>query len=112
MALHHDETGDPEICVTRVAQYEARLPHAVLVGSREALTDLSDEPQSILLDLYGPDVQKPGSYASNCLLAPPARRATGTCGFIQLYHMGWDQHGDLPSQIKSQCNDTDLARRP
>ena len=58
------------------------------------LTDLSSEPKSIL-DLYGPDVQKPGSYAANCLLA--RRLAERGVRFIQLYHMGWDQHGDLPS---------------
>ena len=65
---------------------------------------MSNEPKSIL-DLYGPDVQKPGSYAANCLLA--RRLAERGVRFIQLYHMGWDQHGDLPAQIKSQCHDTD-----
>ena len=99
--LHHQETGDPEI-VTRVAQYE--LAYRMQTSVPE-LTDLSSEPKSIL-DLYGPDVQKPGSYASNCLLA--RRLAERGVRFIQLYHMGWDQHSDLPSQIKSQCHDTDL----
>ena len=87
--LHHDETGDPEI-VTRVAQYELGYR---MQASVPELTDLSSEPQSIL-DLYGPDVQKPGSYAANCLLA--RRLAERGVRFIQLYHMGWDQHGDLP----------------
>jgi uncharacterized protein (DUF1501 family) len=70
------------------------------------LTDLSNEPKSIL-DLYGPDVRKPGSYAANCLLA--RRLAERGVRFIQLYHMGWDQHTDLPTQIRSQCHDTDQA---
>jgi arylsulfatase A-like enzyme len=70
------------------------------------LTDLSSEPQSII-DMYGPDVHKPGSYAANCLLA--RRLAERGVRFIQLYHMGWDQHGDLPNQIRSQCRDTDQA---
>ena len=87
--LHHDETGDPEI-VTRVAQYELGYR---MQASVPELTDLSSEPKSIL-DLYGPDVQKPGSYAANCLLA--RRLAERGVRFIQLYHMGWDQHGDLP----------------
>jgi hypothetical protein len=100
--LHHAETGDPEI-VTRVAQYELGYR---MQASVPELTDLSSEPQSVL-ELYGPDVHKPASYAANCLLA--RRLAERGVRFIQLYHMGWDQHGDLPSQIKSQCRDTDQA---
>ncbi len=87
--LHHAETGDPEI-LTRVAQYELAYR---MQASVPELTDLSSEPQSVL-DLYGPDVQKPGSYAANCLLA--RRLAERGVRFIQLYHMGWDQHNDLP----------------
>jgi arylsulfatase A-like enzyme len=68
------------------------------------LTDLSREPKSVL-DLYGPDVQKPGGYAANCLLA--RRLAERGVRFIQLYHMGWDHHSDLPRQIRKQCRDTD-----
>jgi hypothetical protein len=98
--LHHTETGDPEI-VTRVAQYELGYR---MQASVPELTDLSREPQSIL-DLYGPDVHKPGSYAGNCLLA--RRLAERGVRFIQLYHMGWDHHTDLPSQLRSQCHDTD-----
>jgi Protein of unknown function (DUF1501) len=98
--LHHAETGDPEI-VTRVAQYELGYR---MQASVPELTNLSNEPKSIL-DLYGPDVQKPGSYAANCLLA--RRLAERGVRFIQLYHMGWDQHSDLPNQIRSQCHDTD-----
>jgi hypothetical protein len=100
--LHHAETGDPEI-LTRVSQYELayRMQQSV-----PELTDLSREPHSVL-EMYGPDVQKPGSYAANCLLA--RRLAERGVRFIQLYHMGWDQHGDLPNQIRSQCRDTDQA---
>jgi hypothetical protein len=100
--LHHAETNDPEI-VTRIAQYELGYR---MQASVPELTDLSNEPKSIL-DLYGPDVQKPGSYAANCLLA--RRLAERGVRFIQLYHMGWDQHSDLPAQIRSQCHDTDQA---
>jgi hypothetical protein len=100
--IHHTETGDPEI-VTRVAQYELAYR---MQASVPELTDVSGEPRSIL-ELYGPDVQKPGSYAGNCLLA--RRLAERGVRFIQLYHMGWDQHTDLPGQIKSQCRDTDQA---
>jgi hypothetical protein len=98
--LHHAETGDPEI-LTRVSQYELayRMQESV-----PELTDLSREPRSVL-NMYGPDVEKPGSYAANCLLA--RRLAERGVRFIQLYHMGWDQHNDLPAQIRDQCRDTD-----
>jgi hypothetical protein len=98
--LHHEETGDPEI-LTRVSQYELAYR---MQASVPDLTDLSAEPKSVL-DLYGPDVHKSGSYAANCLLA--RRLAERGVRFIQLYHMGWDQHNDLPAQIRAQCHDTD-----
>ena len=100
--LHHTQTGDPEI-LTRVAQYELAYR---MQSSVPDLTDMSAEPKSVL-DMYGPDVTKPGSYAANCLLA--RRLAERGVRFIQLYHMGWDQHGDLPNGIRSQCRDTDQA---
>jgi hypothetical protein len=98
--LHHAETGDPEI-LTRVSQYELAFR---MQESVPELTDLTGEPRSVV-DLYGPDVHKPGSYAANCLLA--RRLAERGVRFIQLYHMGWDQHSDLPNQIRDQCRDTD-----
>ncbi len=95
-----EETGDPEI-QTRIAQYELayRMQAAV-----PALTDLSTEPRHVLAR-YGPDVARPGSYASNCLLA--RRLAERGVRFIQLFHRGWDQHTNLPRQIAGQCRDTD-----
>jgi hypothetical protein len=98
--LHHSATGDPEV-LTRVAQYE--LAYRMQTSVPE-LTDLSKEPAKVL-EMYGPDVQKPGSYAANCLLA--RRLAERGVRFIQLYHMGWDHHGNLPKQIRNQCRDTD-----
>jgi hypothetical protein len=98
--LHHAETGDPEI-LTRISQYELAYR---MQSSVPELTDLSSEPSSVL-DLYGPDVHRPGSYAANCLLA--RRLAERGVRFIQLYHMGWDQHTNLPAQIRDQCRDTD-----
>ena len=68
------------------------------------LSDVSKEPPHIL-DLYGPDARKPGTYAANCLLA--RRLAERGVRFIQLFHRGWDQHRKLPSQIAGQCRDTD-----
>lgn len=92
--------GDPEI-QTRIAQYELafRMQSAV-----PELTDISSEPEHIL-NMYGPEVHKPGSYARNCLLA--RRLIERDVRFVQLYHMGWDQHGDLPKNIAKQCVATD-----
>jgi hypothetical protein len=93
--------GDPEIA-TRIAQYELAFRMQTSVPS---LTDLSDEPQQII-DLYGiEDKGTDGGYARNCLLA--RRMAERGVRFIQLMHRGWDQHGDLPRQIRGQCKDVD-----
>jgi hypothetical protein len=95
-----DTLGDPEIA-TRIAQYEMAFR---MQSSVPDLTDISKEPKSVL-DLYGPDVKRPGSYAANCLLA--RRLAQRDVRFIQLFHMGWDHHGGLPKAIRGQCTDTD-----
>ncbi len=70
------------------------------------LTDLSTEPESTF-ELYGPDSRTPGTYAANCLLA--RRLLEKDVRFIQLYHRGWDQHKDLPRDIRLQCRDVDQA---
>ncbi len=99
-AKQYDAFGDPEIN-TRIAQYEMAFRMQTSVPE---LVDVASEPQSVR-DLYGPDVTKPGSFAYNCLLA--RRMAERGCRFIQLYHRGWDQHGNLPKRIREQCKDTD-----
>lgn len=99
---HFDHTGDPEI-QTRIAQYEMAYRMQTSVPE---LTDLSNEPQSII-DLYGPDCTRPGTYAYNCLMA--RRLAEQDVRFIQLMHSGWDQHTNLPTQLINQCRDTDQA---
>jgi len=96
------EFGDPEIA-TRIAQYEMAYRMQTSVPE---LIDLSKEPAHIL-DLYGPDARKPGTFAANCLLA--RRLAERGVRFIQLFHRGWDQHVALPKQIVGQCKDTDQA---
>ena len=99
---HYKQTGDPEI-QSRIAQYEMAFR---MQSSVPDLLDLASEPQHIL-DMYGPDVKRPGSYAANCLLA--RRLAERDVRFVQLFHMGWDHHGGLPAAIRGQCNDTDQA---
>jgi len=60
-----------------------------------------------VLEAYGPDVKRTGSYAFNCLLA--RRLSERGVRFVQLFHMGWDHHGGLPAAIRGQCQDTDQA---
>ena len=97
---HFDQLGDPEI-QTRISQYEMAFR---MQSSVPDLLSVADEPAHVL-EKYGPDVKRPGSYAANCLLA--RRLAERDVRFIQLFHMGWDHHGGLPNAIKLQCRDTD-----
>ena len=94
------DVHDPEIS-TRISQYELAFR---MQASVPELTNLKTEPQAIL-DLYGPDVTRPGSYAANCLLA--RRLCEKGTRFVQLFHMGWDHHGNLPTAIAGQCRDID-----
>jgi Protein of unknown function (DUF1501) len=94
------EYQDPEIA-TRIAQYEMAYR---MQASVPELTDLSKEPESTF-ELYGPDARKPGSFAANCILA--RRMAERGVRFIQLFHRGWDQHSNLPKEIRGQCGQTD-----
>ncbi|MDP4681041.1 MAG: DUF1501 domain-containing protein [Cyclobacteriaceae bacterium] len=100
--MRMSDFGDPEI-QSRISQYE--MAYKMQTSVPEA-TDLSDEPDEVF-EMYGEDARKPGTYAANCLLA--RRLAERDVKFVQLYHLGWDQHGNLPSEIKSQCRDTDQA---
>jgi hypothetical protein len=97
-----DQELDPEI-ESRIAQYEMAFRMQTSVPD---VTDLSSESQSTF-DLYGPDSHTPGTFAANCLLA--RRLAERGVRFIQLYHQGWDHHGNLPAGIRSQCAKTDQA---
>ncbi|MGI9468037.1 MAG: DUF1501 domain-containing protein [Rubripirellula sp.] len=94
------EVKDPEI-ETRIAQYELAYRMQMSVPD---LLDFSNEPKHVM-DLYGSEVTKPGRYAYNCLIA--RRLAERGVRFIQLFHQGWDQHNNLPTQIGKQCKDTD-----
>jgi uncharacterized protein DUF1501 len=98
--LKLDELGDAEIA-TRISQYELAFR---MQSSVPELADLAGEDAKTL-DTYGPEVQRPGSYAHNCLLA--RRLAERGVRFVQLFHRGWDQHTSLPKQIAGQCRDTD-----
>ena len=98
--LKLSEEADP-LLETRVAQYELAFK---MQSSIPEVIETSGETKETL-EMYGPDVEKPGSFAANCLLA--RRLAERDVRFIQLYHQGWDQHGGLPGGLRNQCRETD-----
>jgi uncharacterized protein (DUF1501 family) len=100
--VEYDAFGDPETNA-RITQYEMAFR---MQSSVPELTDLSAEPASTF-DLYGEDAKKPGTFASNCLLA--RRLAERGVRFIQLYHRDWDHHGNLPVELPKRCKDVDQA---
>lgn len=99
-AIKQAQMGDPEIN-TRIAQYEMAYRMQTSVPE---LTDFSDEPAHVL-DMYGPQVKEPGTFAYNCLMA--RRLAERGTRFIQVMHAGWDQHNSLTTELYTQCKDTD-----
>jgi hypothetical protein len=92
--------ADPEIA-TRIAQYEMSFR---MQASVPDLTDFSKEPENVL-DLYGPSVREPGTYAYNCLMA--RRLIERGVRFVQVMHAGWDQHNSITTELYTQCKDTD-----
>ena len=100
--IEFNRTLDPAVNA-RIAQYEMAYRMQTSVPE---VTDVSTEPDHIF-KLYGPDSRNPGTFAANCLLA--RRLAERNVRFIQLYHQGWDQHGNLPSAIRRQSQETDQA---
>ncbi|WP_339879576.1 DUF1501 domain-containing protein [uncultured Algoriphagus sp.] len=94
--------NDPEIAA-KVKQYEMAYRMQTAVPE---MTDISKEPESII-KLYGPDCLVPGTYAANCLLA--RKLSESGVRFVQLYHQGWDQHGNLPNEMRLQAEDVDQA---
>ncbi len=99
-SLHYDATGDPQI-QARIAQYELAFRMQMSVPDLASLLHEPDET----FELYGPQSRRPGSYAANCIMA--RRMAERGVRFIQLYHVGWDQHRMLPEQLRIQCEHTD-----
>lgn len=93
---------DPEIN-NRMQQYE--MAYRMQASVPETL-NLSHEP-AYIFDMYGPDSRKPGTFAANCLLA--RKLVEKDVKFVQLYHQGWDQHGNLPKDIATQAKSVDQA---
>jgi len=101
--LHeHQLKGTPDAEIqNRIDHYEMAFR---MQSSVPEATDLSKEPEHVL-ESYGPDVMKPGTFAANCLLA--RRLAERGVRFIQLYHQDWDHHGGLPGALPKLCQETD-----
>jgi Protein of unknown function (DUF1501) len=106
LAMLNDENfkefGDPEI-QSRVKQYEMAYRMQTAVPE---MMDLSKEPDYIV-NMYGAESMVPGTYAANCLLA--RRLSESGVRFVQLYHQGWDQHGNLFNEMSGQAMDVDRA---
>ena len=100
--LQYEKLGDPETR-TRIAQYEMAFR---MQSSAPELTDLSKEPESVWT-AYGEDARTPGSFAQSCLMA--RRLAERGVRFVQVYHRGWDVHGDLPEILASQRAEIDQS---
>jgi len=101
-ALNFQRFADPET-QTRIAQYEMAFR---MQRSVPELTDLSTE-DAATIEMYGPDVKKPGTFAASALLARRLAERGVRC--VQILHRGWDQHGNLPGEIRAQCGDVDQA---
>ena len=95
-----EETQDSEI-QTRIAQYEMAFR---MQASVPELTDLKSEPDHVF-EQYGKDAKSPGKFAYNCILA--RRMLERGVPFVQLFHRGWDQHGNCPRDVRRQCEDVD-----
>lgn len=98
--IRRTATGDPEVD-TRISQYELAFRMQTSVPE---LLEIDKEPASVL-EMYGPDVKRKGSFAYNCILA--RRLAERGVPFVQLFHMGWDHHFNLPNAVKGQAKDVD-----
>jgi hypothetical protein len=101
-SMAYEEFGDPEI-QTKIQQYELAYR---MQSSVPELTDLTKEPDSIV-KMYGAECLVPGTYAANCLLA--RKLSESGVRFVQLYHQGWDQHGNMVGEMPMQAKDVDRA---
>lgn len=99
-ASHLAKVGDPEID-TRIAQYEMAFKMQTSVPD---LVDFTKESKATI-ERYGPDALNKGTFANNCLVA--RKLLERGVRFVQLMHSGWDQHGNLFTQLENQCKDTE-----
>jgi hypothetical protein len=93
---------DPEI-QTRISQYEMAFR---MQSSVPELVEFQEEPAHVL-EMYGPEVSKPGTFAASALLA--RRMVERGVRVVQILHRGWDQHGNIAGDLPAQCRDVDQA---
>jgi hypothetical protein len=98
--MNLQQVGDPET-LTRIQQYEMAFR---MQSSVPELTDINREDIKTL-DLYGPDVRKPGSFANSALMA--RRMVERGVRFVQIYHNNWDTHANVSGRLPDQCRDVD-----
>jgi hypothetical protein len=98
--LQHEDSNDPDI-LSRVSQYEMAYRMQTSVPE---VADISDEPKSVL-ELYGPDVEKPGTFARNCLVA--RRLAERGVKYQTIFHLGWDLHLAIKQNFPLRCGEID-----
>jgi hypothetical protein len=94
--IQHKLTNDPEI-PSKLSQYEMSYRMQTSVPE---VADISNEPEHVL-NLYGPDVRKPGTFARNCLLA--RRLAERDVRFTMVAQLGWDHHYGIPRLLPASC---------
>jgi len=99
-SLQHAESNDPDI-LSRISQYEMayRMQESV-----PEIADISGEPKSVL-EMYGPDVERPGTFARNCLIA--RRLAERGVKYQTLFHLGWDLHLAIKPGMPARCREID-----
>jgi uncharacterized protein (DUF1501 family) len=98
----YKKVGDPEIN-TRIAQYEMAFR---MQSSVPDLVSISSENKATL-ELYGPEVTTPGTFAHSALMARRLAERGVRC--IEIFHREWDHHGDLERDLPLQCRDVDQA---
>lgn len=97
-----EQIGDPAT-QARINQYEMAFK---MQSSVPELMELSGETKSTL-EMYGPDSEKPGTFAYCALMA--RRMVEKDVRFVQLFHRGWDQHGNIANDLPNQARDVDQA---
>jgi len=96
----HKQFADLEV-LARIRQHEMAYRMQMSVPE---LMDLSKEDKKTF-ELYGQEARKPGTFAACCLNA--RRLAQRGVRNIQIFHRGWDAHGNLAGEHTSQCKDVD-----
>lgn len=101
--LHQDELarrGEAEINA-RIEQYEMAFRMQTSVPD---VTSIADEKKATL-ERYGPDAERSGSFARNCILA--RRLSERGVRFVQLYHPGWDHHASIKGGFENTAKEID-----